>query len=200
MKKLFFVMAAVAALLTSCSKDDTFGGPTRGKVTFEVSTPELATRAYGDGQTADNLYYAVYDVIENAMVKTNYATTDTTDDVKIGDDLKATVTIDLVEGRKYTAIFWADAGENASPYTFDAEAKTVSYKDLNDLTANNEAYDAFYAFVPQADIKVGQTVNVTLKRPFAQLNIATNDTTEDEYGNHSVLGVQVATTGITVNA
>ena len=62
MKKLFFVMAAVAALLTSCSKDDTFGGPTRGKVTFEVSTPELATR-YGEGTTATALQYAVYDMV-----------------------------------------------------------------------------------------------------------------------------------------
>jgi len=189
MKKLFFVMAAVAALLTSCSKDDTFGGPTRGKVTFEVSTPELATR-YGEGTTATNLKYAVYDMIEDATngKLVDYGTATLSNKT-------ANVSIDLVEGRKYTAIFWADAGENASPYTFDKEAKTVSYKDLNALTANNEAYDAFYAFVPQADIKVGQTVNVTLKRPFAQLRIETSDTDRAKQ-----LGVEVVKTGITVNA
>lgn len=198
-------MAAVAALLTSCSKDDTLGGPTRGKVTFEVSTPELATRAYGDGTTADNLYYAVYDVIENAMVKTNYATTDTTDDVKIGDDLKATVTIDLVEGRQYEVAFWAESAN--SPYIFNAEAKidaegntvaeakTVSYNPNASLTANNEDYDAFFAYVPKEQVKVGQVVNVDLKRPFAQLNIATNDTAKAE-----ALQVVVKQTGVTVKA
>lgn len=182
-------MAAVAALLTSCSKDDTFGGPARGKVTFEVSTPELATR-YGEGTTATNLKYAVYDMIEDAtngkLVDTGTATLN---------DKHAIVSIDLVEGRKYTAIFWADAGENASPYTFTPATKTVSYTNVNDLTANNEAYDAFYAFVPQADIKVGQTVNVTLKRPFAQLRIETSDT-----DRAMQLGVEVVKTGITVNA
>ncbi|MBP3496470.1 MAG: hypothetical protein J6K33_01395, partial [Alistipes sp.] len=55
--------------------------------------------------------------------------------------------------------------------------------------------DAFYAFVPQADIKVGQTVNVTLKRPFAQLRIETSDTDRAKQ-----LGVEVVKTGITVNA
>lgn len=182
-------MAAVAALLTSCSKDDTFGGPTRGKVTFEVSTPELATR-YGEGTTATNLQYAVYDMVEDAtsgkLVDTGKATLN---------NKTASVSIDLVEGRKYTAIFWADAGENASPYTFTPETKTVSYTDVNALEANQEAYDAFYAFVPQADIKVGQTVNVTLKRPFAQLRIETSDTDRAKQ-----LGVEVEKTGITVNA
>ena len=175
-------MAAVAALLTSCSKDDTFGGPARGKVTFEVSTPELATR-YGDGSKATKLYYAVYDMVEN--VKVHESTTGLTNGA-------ADVLIDLVEGRKYTAIFWADADLN-SPYKFDAVTKTVSYKDLNDLTANNENYDAFFAFVPEAAIKVGQTVDVDLKRPFAQLNIATNDTTKAE-----ALQVVVENTAVTV--
>ena len=181
-------MAAVAALLTSCSKDDTLGGPTRGKVTFEVSTPELATR-YGEGTTATNLKYAVYDMIEDAtngmLVDTGTATLN---------NKTANVSIDLVEGRKYTAIFWADAGDD-SPYTFTPATKTVSYTNVNDLKANQEAYDAFYAFVPQADIKVGQTVSVTLKRPFAQLRIETSDTDRAEQ-----LGVEVVKTGITVNA
>ena len=181
-------MAAVAALLTSCSKDDTFGGPARGKVTFEVSTPELATR-YGEGTTATALKYAVYDMIEDAtdgaLVKEGNATLS---------GLKATVTIDLVEGREYSVIFWADAGAN-SPYVFNtaADQKSVSYKDGVTLTANNEAYDAFFAYVPEDQVKVGQVVNVDLKRPFAQLNIATNDTQKA-----NDLGVEVANTAVTV--
>ena len=179
-------MAAMAALLTSCSKDDAFGGLSHGKVTFEVSTPELATRANeGEGLQATKLLYAVYDVIENdKCVKTGEETLD---------NLKATVTIDLVEGRKYEVAFWAESP--SSPYDFDEDSKTISYKANNTLTANNEAYDAFFAYVPEGDVKVGQVVNVTLKRPFAQLNVATNDTQ-----TASDLGVTVAKTGVKVNA
>ncbi len=181
-------MAAVAALFTSCSKDDTIGGPIRGKVTFEVSTPELATR-YGEGITATTLQYAVYDMIEDTtngkLVDTGEATLS---------NKTVNVSIDLVEGRKYTAIFWADAGED-SPYEFNADTKTVSYKNINALEANQEAYDAFFAFVPQNEINVGETVTVELKRPFAQLRIETSDTERAKK-----LGVEVVKTGITVNA
>ena len=201
MKKLFFAVAAMAAMLTSCSKDDTFGGLSHGKVTFEVSTPELATRAdEGEGKLATKLIYAVYDVTETedgAMVKTNYATDDTTDDVTFANgSLTTKVSIDLVEGRNYEVAFWAESPN--SPYTFDADNKTVSYKKTNDrveLVANKEDYDAFFAYVPRDQVEVGQTVSVTLKRPFAQLNVATNDTQKA-----SDLGVTVAKTGVKVNA
>ena len=194
-------MAAMAAMLTSCSKDDAFGGLSHGKVTFEVSTPELATRAYGDGKTANNLYYAVYDVTENAengaMVKTNYATDDTTDGVTFANgSLTTKVSIDLVEGRNYEVAFWAESAN--SPYVFntDPAKKSVSYNDDVTLTANNEDYDAFFAYVPKEQVKVGHTVSVTLKRPFAQLNVATNDTDNAK----EPLGVTVAKTGVKVYA
>ena len=177
-------MAAIAAMLTSCSKDDAFGGLSHGKVTFEVSTPELTTRAYGDGKTATKLYYAVYDVIENdKVVKTGSETLV---------DLKATVSIDLVEGRKYEVAFWAESPN--SPYTFDRSAKTVSYATTT-LAANNEAYDAFFAYVPESKVVVGSSIKVELKRPFAQLNVATNDTTKA-----AGLGVEVKKTGLKVKA
>ena len=109
MKKLFFAMAAMAAMLTSCSKDDAFGGLSHGKVTFEVSTPELTTRAYGDGKTATTLHYAVYDMVEDVtngkLVKYEKLPN------KLS-ELKTTVTIDLVEGRTYEVAFWAESPES----------------------------------------------------------------------------------------
>lgn len=181
-------MAAAAALFTSCSKDDTIGGLSRGKVTFEVSTPELATR-YGEGTTATALQYAVYDMIEDTtngkLVDTGSATLN---------NKAANVAIDLVEGRKYSVIFWADAGED-SPYTFTPATKTVSYKSTSALLANQESYDAFFAYVPKEQVKVGETVTVSLKRPFAQLRIETSDKERA-----AKLGVNVEKTGITVNA
>lgn len=182
-------MAAAAALFTSCSKDDTIGGLSRGKVTFEVSAPELATRAQGDGTTATTLQYAVYDMVENTMVKTEKLSNKFTSGT-------ASLSIDLVEGRTYEVAFWAESP--SSPYAFDAGAKTISYTSTASLTANNENYDAFFAYVgddQDEKFEVGQTVNVTLKRPFAQLNIATNDTETAKD-----LGVEVVKTAVKVKA
>ena len=59
MKKLFCAMMAIVALFaTSCQKEN-FGEETT--VSFTISTPEIATRAYSDGTTATHLQYAVYD-------------------------------------------------------------------------------------------------------------------------------------------
>ena len=193
MKKLFFAMAAMAAMLTSCSKDDAFGGLSHGKVTFEVSTPELTTRAYGDGKTATTLHYAVYDMVEDVtngkLVKYEKLPN------KLS-ELKTTVTIDLVEGRTYEVAFWAESPE--SPYVFEPEEKKVCYKQIDNLTANNENYDAFFAYYGDDEgenVTVGGNVSVTLTRPFAQLNVATNDTI---IANN--LDVEVNETGIEVYA
>ena len=71
MKRLFFVVvAAVAMLATSCSKDDTSTvvGGEKSTVTFAVAAPELATRAeYGDGYTATHLTWGVYDANGNYL-------------------------------------------------------------------------------------------------------------------------------------
>ena len=61
MKKLFFGMLAfVSVLATSCQKEVPEAIAEDAMVTFNIGTPEIATRAYSDGLTATNLQYAVY--------------------------------------------------------------------------------------------------------------------------------------------
>ena len=167
MKKLFlFAVAAFAMLATSCSKDADVVAPVeKGTVTFAVATPQLATRAkIGDGETATTLHYAVYDENWNHL-EAFYGTKEI--------NISTTVQFDLVDGKTYNFLFWAQNA--AAPYTFNPDTKKVTV-DYAGIKSNNEQLDAFFA--PVEGVKVSASLpqqNVDLYRPFAQLNIATSD-------------------------
>ena len=163
MKKIFFgMMAIVAMVATSCQQELAFGakGNDTATVSFAVGTP---SRAYSDGLTATNLQYAVYD--EAGEILNDLTVTDGTI------NKSATVDLQLVTGNSYTVVFWAVAA--GAPYTIDFDQKTMAV-DYSAVASNNEALDAFYA---KHDFTVTgtQTETVELRRPFAQLNIGTND-------------------------
>ncbi len=167
MKKVILASLAFGALaMASCSNEEMDVKPAgqEGTVTFTASLPaSVASRLYSDGQTAKNLQYAVYMAGEQAPLIEGTATFT---------NLKATVSTTLATGKSYDILFWAQA--DGAPYAFDAETQnvTVTYEGI---TANNESLDAF--FFAEKDLAVNGPVNktVTLTRPFAQLNIGTND-------------------------
>ena len=188
MKKLFFVaVAAIAMLATSCSKDDasTVVGGETSTVTFAVEAPVMATRALGDGTTAVDLSWAVYAADGTYLEALSGS--------KAGafSSLKANVEIELVNGKKYAVIFWAQAP--GAPYTFDKAGKKVTVADA--LDSNKEAYDAFYKYETIAEVAGPRTQTIVLTRPFAQLNIATADTQKAADG-----GLVVAQTKVVVPA
>ena len=133
------------------------------QVTFSVGTPEIATRAYSDGQTATVLQYAVYDAAGNELTDL------TVTDAEIHGS--TTVNLQLTTGNTYSVIFWA-AAPNA-PYTVDFAAKTMEV-DYTNATSNDEARDAFYKY-HTFTVTGAQTETIELRRPFAQLNIGTAD-------------------------
>lgn len=163
-------VAAFGMLLTSCQNDLDFvqnAGET-STVSFQVGTPEIATRAYSDGLTAKVLQYAVYDSEGNIL--SDLTETDATINGS------TTVNLQLTTGDTYSVIFWA-AAENA-PYTvnFDEKTMTVSY---DGAKSNDETRDAFYKY-HTFTVTGAQTETIELKRPFAQLNIGTGDYTASE--------------------
>ena len=186
MKKVILASLAFGALaMASCSNEEFDVKPAgqEGTVTFTASLPaSVASRLYSDGQTARNLKYAVYmageqtPLIEGTALFTN---------------LKATVSTTLATGKSYDILFWAQADD--APYKFDAETQnvTVTYQGI---TANNENLDAF--FFAEKDLAVNGQVNktVTLTRPFAQLNIGTND-----FAAAEAAGVKVTKSSIKVS-
>jgi hypothetical protein len=160
-------------------------GTGNGNVTFQVQLPaELGSRAYfGNGTQAKNLYVAVYDANGNVLDKlTNFNGETPAAGMTVNNfttSLSTTVTIPLVKGQTYTVVFWADSyapveegAEFTSPFTFtpaDASMKV----DYTKFVGNSDAPDAFFAAVTvPAD---GTTHKVELKRPFAQINIGTDD-------------------------
>ena len=187
MKKfLLIAVAAFGMLMTACSKDEV-AQPVGGEesiVTFTVEAPVMQTRAteHGDGKTATELTVLVYQR-GGALLFEKEAEME---------DLKATVELPFVNGMEYDLVFWAEA-EN-SPYELNKANKTVGYTNANALKSNSQAYDAFYAYVNDIPVITGPvTRKVELKRPFAQLNIITNDYAEAEQS-----GVIVEEVAVTV--
>ena len=166
-KKLFVVMMAIVAMFTtSCQLGEGYEETVdeTSVVAFNLSTPEISTRGYGDGANATVLQYAVYDAAGIEL-------TDLTKTDGRIDDKSTTVTLQLTTGNTYSIIFWA-AAPNA-PYNVDFANKTMTV-DYDKVDSNSDDLDAFYAY-HKFTVSGVQTETVTLKRPFAQLNIGTSD-------------------------
>ena len=178
MKKQVWNMAALALLLTtaSCTDEQMAGGASGSEamVTFTAQLPQgLQTKAAGDGLTATTLSYAVYQQGTTTPLITSE------DEVTFVNG-QATLSLRLAAGQSYDFLFWADAyGQDATdaPYTLDFNTQTLSV-DYEDALSNEEARDAFFANVLALEVKGAVKQDVTLKRPFAQLNIGTDDMDE----------------------
>ena len=169
MKKiLMMAVVAFGMLATACSKDEVAQPVVGGEesvVTFTVEAPVMATRAHGDGTTATQLSWAVYDENDTLLFQSS--------EVTVMSGLKATVEIPFVNGMEYNILFWAEAEQ--SPYSVEWANLKVGYKNQT-LVSNSENYDAFYCYFTELGEVTGPvTKTVELKRPFAQLNIITND-------------------------
>ncbi len=195
MKKVTYLLFAAAGLLlaTSCVRDaDEFAASGESEVTIQAQLPaDFATRAIGDGTQATTLTYAVYD---KAQTQGPVICVEDAEDVTFVGN-KASLTLRLATGHSYDIIFWADAAvaEGASnPYTFDQSNKTITVN-YDGATANDESRDAFFGQIE--GLEVNGTVNqtVTLTRPFAQLNLGTDDAAAAE-----ALGVTIAKSSVKV--
>lgn len=167
-KNLFktFAIAVMAVLAGACAKEnEQLAGPSN--VTFEVSTPEIATKAIGDGMTATKLYYQVFDADGNAIEGLGVQNKDLVSG-------KTTVSFQLVKDQTYNFIFWAQTAE-AGYYTIDATEglKKITADYSTHKGANDENRDAFFAVEKSLKITGPVSKNIELKRPFAQVNIAT---------------------------
>ena len=164
-------MVAIASLLmlgTSCSSEEVAPMTGESTVTLSVTLPDgIQSRAFGDGTTADSLTMLVLDGETALPVFTSADPTVLSTDI----NLTKQVTLRLAAGKTYKVVCWAAA--EGAPYTFDPATRTVTANYEGALTGD-EKLDAFYA---AQDITVtgNTTETVKLYRPFAQLNIGTND-------------------------
>ena len=175
---MFALTASAAMLLPSCSSDDIDIQTGDATVTLTATLPaSLQTRAFGDGTTAKNLQMVVCEAGDSGIKGGNLAVFD--DGTKIvytttfaGNSLTTNVPVKLVTGKTYAVICWSDAG-SASPYTFNATDHSVDAK-YDGFTTSDENLDAFYAY-QTFTVEGDGTQTIQLRRPFAQLNIGTDD-------------------------
>ena len=150
-------------------------------VTFSVAVPEDAhTKAISDGLMATNLEYAVYrSEAYIAEDGTEYPAGEYLPVLSQGQNAKIekdgerkwTATLTLAKNVKYDIVFWAYA--EGAPYTFEEENAKIVVNNYTDA-ANDEVRDAFFGRCDEYAVVTNDT-KVELRRPFAQINFASDD-------------------------
>ena len=194
MKKLIYCALALAAGLFAASCQQENLEPVQGAstVTFTVNVPEVATKAIGDGSDINNLLYAVYrteanneqDAIELLRPEHILYCVNPLDPkgAKEGNHTnfvegKAYVSLELIKNQKYIVLFWAQNEQTwVSGETFDLTNITYPpHTKDNPRLANSNKYEAFAGVAYIGEVTGSCSKNAELYRPFAQINLATNN-------------------------
>ena len=175
MKKVLLSSFAVAGLFlaASCQQETTGSVQADSTVTITVEAPgAMNTKAIADGTNVNEVHYAVY--------KTNSGEDYAIDDSGAIDgplaqgvvemsNKRASIDFDLLQDQKYTVIFWAQVA-GAGHYTL-GDLRTITIDDAV-VDGNDETRAAFFARYDFSTYE-HKDHEVTLRRPFAQLNLLT---------------------------
>lgn len=166
-KNLFktFAIAAMAVLAGACAKEQV--GPGEGamvEATFSVDVPGVIGTKAGEGTKATKLYYQVFDAEGTPVTGLPMQVKDI--------NVSTTVNFQLIKDQTYNFVFWAQTAETGYYTVTDLRTITANYEGKK---SNDENFDAFFAVEKALTINGPITKTVTLKRPFAQINIATTD-------------------------
>ena len=196
--KKYILNSALAAssvmVLVGCSQNEIGETPSAGNqatVNFSVTAPvSLDTRSFGDGNTATQLRYAVY--TEDGTQLADLGNVGADGAAVIMNGRQAQVKLQLVKGNTYKVVFWAEAGD--APYQFDWSDATMTV-DAQKLVSSDEKGDAFYN-VSEVTVKADAQESVTLRRPYAQLNVGTNDLAASKAAGFDPTHTSVTLTGV----
>lgn len=182
MKKVLFSTVAMSALMlmaTSCADDQTsdLKAGAESTVTITAQLPgDMGTRAFADGKKATELHYAVYEkgtTTPLKVCKKADGTKGQPEGTATMTGLQTTISLQLTTGKEYDFVFWADApGDNV--YTFNSENQTVTVNYAN-AENNTDNLDAFFGQKKALKVSGNMSISQELRRPFAQINIGTDD-------------------------
>ena len=170
MRKILLLLASAALLLLGCAKEQVgSGSAVEGDmvdVNITAGTAQLTkavidndgnaacvTRWIMEVRDASGAVYARKEGSENAGA------------------LQHTFNIKLFKNQQYTFAFWAD---NGGEFYDASDLSAVKYADGKSVVAGVDAKDAFSA-VETLTFSQSITKTITLRRPFAQLNVITTD-------------------------
>ena len=162
-------------MLGACSSEEPAVEPAGAKstVAVELQLPDGLQSRYGEGTTATDLTYAVYEHGKKEALAVCTGGADATIGKATMSGLKTTITLQLTTGKEYDFVFFAAAPN--SIYSFDKANQTVT-ANYTGLKANEESLDAFFNTTTYKVVG-NATISAKLYRPFAQLNILTDDVT-----------------------
>ena len=173
MKKTLIQIAAISLMamtLLACGKEDIKLPEVGESVTFTVLT-DCGTKALGDhdgaGANVDRCKVAVYMLTSDSS--TPYKIYDKPE-VNKHNNLSYSFTVNLLVQQTYQIVVWVD---KAGLYDVNDKLTSVT-RNSGDVTCNSDAYDAFYASVPFVH-GIDMVTTIVAKRPFAQLNLITQD-------------------------
>jgi len=185
MKKHLLSLFALASMVfvSSCTSEEIISQSTGNEVKVTFTTElrnDVKSRAVGDDtDNIDQLIFAVYDEMGNELPELRQSTHMADDNAAKAITLtaeekkkKATIEVVLVKGQTYSFAFWAQK-KGFSAYTFDPATAEVSVNYAN-RTANQREADAFFKGITNHKVTGTFTMDVTLKRPFAQVNFLTS--------------------------
>lgn len=182
MKRILFSTVAMSALMlmaTSCADDQTsdLKAGAESTVTITAQLPgDMGTRAFADGTKATELHYAVYEkgtTTRLEVCKKADGTKGQPEGTATMTGLQTTISLQLTTGKEYDFVFWADApGDNV--YTFNSENQTVTVNYAN-AENNTDNLDAFFGQKKALKVSGNMSISQELRRPFAQINIGTDD-------------------------
>ena len=178
MRKIFSIAMAAVLLMAGCVKEEISLNENGGKVkvTFTASLPmDVEISRAGQGELANQIHCAIYNEAGEFLVEKDV----------VANQKVAHLDFELIKGETYKVAFWAQAA--GAPYTFDNDAATVQ-ANYSAVVSSNEALDAFYAIEPALTISGPVTKQVTLTRPFAQINLGVP---QSELANAATLGVNI---------
>lgn len=187
MKKKFFGLFAVATMLlaSSCTENEIISQSTGNEVKVTFTTElrnDVKSRAVGDDTDGiDQLQFAVYDESGTYLEDLDQTITKFTNGE--GEDAGkkyATIEVVLVKGQTYSFAFWAQ-DKDYTAYNFTPKTATISVGYNQD--ANNKNADAFFAKINNFTVTGSFEQNVTLKRPFAQVNFLTTASDLEKAGD-----------------
>ncbi|MBQ8421463.1 MAG: hypothetical protein IJX11_04295 [Bacteroidales bacterium] len=184
MKRIIGLISAAALLFAaaSCQQEQLPAGNESGDVvtaTFNVTIPDaMGTKAFGDASGINSFYYEVWEknLETGAYDKRLLADIKEFDKTDAEDNKSTELSLKLVRFKTYRVFFWAQ-GENAKhTWTTDEGLQKVAI----DYTPNIEN-DAFAGSTGDIDASYDFEIeDVTLVRPFAQINFATDDLGKDK--------------------
>lgn len=190
MRRILLFAAVVLFGVSACRKDELpdYGSGKQMDVSVSASIPAEMQLARsnanpGIGDMVNRCMMEVYLLKGDAYEK--YGDREV---VALNDAKTAEFKTRLVAGQTYKLVFWADAaavvdgGAFTDKHYNTEDLANVQLADVAAYTGNDDTRDAFFGTL-DVTLEAAQTLDVSLQRPFGQLNISTLDMAEVKSGD-----------------